>query len=270
VAGTHAAGRLVCCDLDGVIWRGDEPIRGSAAACAALRHAGIRLAFLSNNSSQTVDQVVARLREAGIDATADDVLTSAIAAADLLAAALPRRARVLACAGPGVVEALTAVGLEPVRDVPADAVVVGWHRDFDFDELDRASRAVRDGARFVATNLDATYPVPDGLVPGAGSIAAAVATAAGTEPEVAGKPYPPTVETVHQRFGTDGIVVGDRPSTDGELAQRLGWPFALVLSGVTAEVAPPGGEAIPDPAPPFVAADLAALAPQLVVALDGH
>jgi 4-nitrophenyl phosphatase len=164
-------------------------------------------------------------------------------------------------------EALAAVGLEAVDDGPAAAVVVGFHRGFDFDELDRTSRAVREGARFVATNLDATYPVPGGLVPGAGSLVAAVATASGTTPEVAGKPEAPTVGLIRERFGVSGVVVGDRPSTDGALATALGWPFALVLSGVTAAVAPPGGEAIPEPVPPFVADDLGVLAPALIAAL---
>jgi ribonucleotide monophosphatase NagD (HAD superfamily) len=126
---------------------------------------------------------------------------------------------------------------------------------------------VRGGARFVATNLDATYPVPGGMVPGAGSLVAAVATAAGATPEVAGKPAAPTVGLIRDRYGDVGVAVGDRPSTDGALATALGWPFGLVLSGVTAAVAPPGGEAIPDPPPPFVAADLGTLAPALITAL---
>jgi len=174
---------------------------------------------------------------------------------------------VLSCAGPGVVEALERVGLEPVIDGPADAVVVGFHRDFDFDELDRASRAIRAGATFVATNLDATYPMPGGaMLPGTGAITAAVAVASGCQPEVAGKPEAATVALVQERFGARGVVVGDRPSSDGALADALGWPFALVLSGVTAVVAPPGGEAIPSPPPAFVGADLGALAPELIAA----
>ncbi|MGH9033346.1 MAG: HAD hydrolase-like protein, partial [Acidimicrobiia bacterium] len=110
----------------------------------------------------------------------------------------------------------------------------------------------------------ATYPVPGGMLPGSGAITAAVATASGRTPEVAGKPEAPTVALVRERFGTSGIVVGDRPSSDGALAAALGWPFALVLSGVAGWTAPPGGEAVPDPPPPFVADDLGALAPQLV------
>jgi ribonucleotide monophosphatase NagD (HAD superfamily) len=194
-------------------------------------------------------------------------MTSALAAASMVAAAVGSGARVLACAGPGVVEALEGVGLRPVREPPADAVVVGLHRQFDYGELDRASAAVRDGARFVATNLDATYPVAGGMIPGSGAIAAAVATASGRSPEVAGKPERPMVELVRGGLGTTGVVVGDRPSTDGVFADALGWPFALVLSGVTRRDAPAGGEPIPEPPPPFIAEDLAAIAPQLVDAL---
>jgi len=257
---------VVGCDLDGVIWRGEEPILGAAAGIAALRAAGLRVAFLSNNSSQVLADVVAKLGRMGIEAAPTDVFTSARAAADLLVGNLASGSRVLVCAGPGVVEALTAAGFEAVDDRPAAAVVVGFHQDFDFAGLTRAADAVRDGARFVATNRDATYPVPGGLVPGAGAIVAAVATASGREPEVAGKPSAPTVAMVQRELGARGVMIGDRPSTDGALAHALGWPFALVLSGVTAAVAPPGGEAIPDPPPAYVADDLGVLAPQLVAA----
>jgi glycerol 3-phosphatase-2 len=259
---------VVACDLDGVVWRGDEPIAGSADAVASLRQAGLRVGFLSNNSSLPVGDVVAKLSRFGVAASSDDVLTSALAAAALLAKELPAGADVLTCAGPGVTEALRDVGLRCVSAPPAAAVVVGFHREFDFDELDRASAAVRGGARFVATNLDATYPIPGGLLPGAGSIVAAIATAAGQQPEVAGKPSQPMAALVRRRLGTHGVVVGDRPSTDGAMADLLGWPFALVLSGVTTRTVGPGGEAVPSPPPPFVGDDLAALVPQLVPALS--
>ena len=265
---THAAGEspVVALDLDGVLWRGEQTITGAADGVGKLRAAGMRVAFLSNNSSMPVADVVAKLERFGVGAAPEEVLTSAISAAALLERALAPGSRVLACAGPGVFEALAAVGLEPVREAPAEAVVVGFHRDFDYDALDRASRLVREGARFIATNLDATYPTGDDLIPGAGSLVAAVATAAGANPEVAGKPSAPMVALVLGRLGTTGVMVGDRPSTDGALADLLGWSFALVLSGVTAAVAPPGGEAIPVPAPPFVAADLGELAPLLIAA----
>ena len=179
--------------------------------------------------------MIAKLARLGVPAETSDVLTSALAAAALLAGELPAGATVLTCAGPGVVEALEAVGLQPRRRAPpAAAVVVGFHREFDFDELDRASQAIRDGARFVATNLDATYPIPGGLLPGAGSIAAAIATASGATPEVAGKPSPAD----GRRWCRSGSAAaaswsGTGRAPTGRSPTMLGWPFALVLSGVT-------------------------------------
>jgi 4-nitrophenyl phosphatase len=255
---------VVCCDLDGVIWRGDEPIRGSAGAITELRAAGLTVGFLTNNSSATVADYIAKLGGMGIDATPEHIGTSAQAAALLLADDLPAGSRVLACAGAGVREALAAHGFEVVDAGPADAVVVGWHREFDFERLTRAADVARSGARFVATNADPTYPTAAGLVPGAGSLVAAVATASGTTPRFAGKPEPPTVALVRRRWGTTGVVVGDRPSTDGALARALEWPFALVLSGVAGS---PGEEPVPDPPPPFLGADFATLVPALVAAL---
>src|SRR5262249_4383071 len=121
---------VVACDLDGVVWRGDEAIPSAADGIAALHRAGLRVAYVSNNSNSPVDDVVAKLDRMGVEATADDVVTSATAAAWLLKDTLDPGARVLACAGPGVREALTAAGLEPVDDGKVEAVVVGFHTSF--------------------------------------------------------------------------------------------------------------------------------------------
>ncbi len=134
------------------------------------------------------------------------------------------------------------------------AVVVGFHRDFDYERMRVASAAVRNGARLIATNDDATYPTPDGPIPGGGSILASIVTAAGVAPVVAGKPYGPMVDLVRARVGPTGIGVGDRPDTDGRFARALGFDWGLVLSGVTRAVDLPV-----DPVPDLVAADLAAL-----------
>ncbi len=238
-------------DLDGVIWLGDQPIPGSAEAIGRLRAAGEAVVFVTNNSSVPVSAVEAKLAVQGIPAEGD-VLTSAMAAARLVE---PGDVA-LVCAGPGVDEALGARGVQTVREGEADAVVVGFHRDFDFERLDAASRAVRGGARLLATNEDPTYPTPDGPIPGGGAILAAVATASGAVPIVAGKPHPPMVDLVRSRVeslgGQSSIVVGDRPSTDGAFAHALGYRFGLVLTGVTV--------ALPvEPTPDVVAADLAAL-----------
>jgi glycerol-1-phosphatase len=235
-------------DLDGVIWLGDQPIPGSAEAVARLRETGESVVFVTNNSAVPVEAVEAKLGVQGIPAEGA-VLTSAMAAARLVA---PGDVA-LVCAGPGVDEALGARGVQTVRDGEADAVVVGFHRDFDYARLEAASRAVRGGARLLATNDDPTYPTPDGPIPGGGAILAAVATASGATPVVAGKPNQPMVDLVRSRVGgSQSIVVGDRPSTDGAFARALGFRFGLVLTGVTV--------ALPvEPEPDLVAADLAAL-----------
>ena len=240
-------------DLDGVVWLGDEPIPGAADAIRSLRARGTRVVFLTNNSSATVSEYLAKLERHGIPTSDDDLITSAQAAAGLLEPGTTA----LVCAGPGVDEALAARGVKTVRDGGADAVVVGWHRDFDFDRLTVAFRAVRAGARFIATNDDATYPTPDGPVPGGGAIVAAVAYATGVRPEVAGKPNEPAAALVAERVGAVEVLVGDRPETDGLLASRLGVPFALVLTGVTAAADLPV-----TPVPERVAPDLAELVAQ--------
>ncbi|MDQ1395466.1 MAG: hypothetical protein QOG64_725 [Acidimicrobiaceae bacterium] len=241
-------------DLDGVVWLGGQPLPGAADAIRRLRAAGERLLFLTNNSGPRLAEHTAKLRAAGVDAEEDEVVSSAHAAAALLAPGI--RAYVLG--GPGVTEALERRGVIPTDDPDeADAVVVGRTEDFDYPALAAATRAVRNGARYIGTNDDATYPTPEGMVPGAGAILAAVTTAGGRPPEVAGKPYPPTVALVRQLVGEVGTVVGDRPDTDGLLARGLGARFVLVLTGVTAR------EDLPvDPAPDEVAADLAAAVPR--------
>jgi Predicted sugar phosphatases of the HAD superfamily len=254
---------VVLCDLDGVVWLAGEPLPGAADAVARLREAGLVVGFVTNNSSLTVGEYVARLERIGIPAEPGQVLTSALTAAAMLARDLPKGARVFACAGPGVIEALEARDLMPVEDLPCEAVVVGWHPSFDFERLARASAAIRGGARFVATNLDPTYPGPRGLVPGNGALTAAVATASGRVPEVAGKPEAPTVAMVRERFGERGAVVGDRASTDGALATALGWPFALVLSEATTS----SGEPAPEPSAALVGVSLEAVADAVVAIL---
>jgi 4-nitrophenyl phosphatase len=257
----------VLCDLDGVVWLAHQPIVGSVDAVARLRRGGHRVLFVTNNSSATVEQQEAALAGIGIDARGD-VLTSAMAAA---AAVLPGD-RVLVCGGPGVVQALEARGAAVVLpgDVDdrtggaaaVDAVMVGFHRHFDYEVMRVAATAVRGGARLIATNDDATYPTPDGPIPGGGAIVAGIATASGVAPEIAGKPHElmaalvaATLLASHDVLDAEVVMVGDRPETDGAFARTLGCRWALVYSGVT-----PAGELPDDPAPDFAVANLAAVA----------
>lgn len=219
-------------DLDGVMWLAENPIPGSADAVARLRAAGNQVVFVTNNAGPRIADLMAKFERFGIDAGPDDLFTSAQAAANLLEPG----STALLCAGPGVAEAVEHRGVEGIDEGEADAVIVGFHRHFDYDRLTAAFRAVRGGARLIATNEDPTYPTPHGPIPGGGAIVAAVARATGVAPDVAGKPHEPMAELIRSRLGPsvgEGMFVGDSPATDGLMARRLGLAFGLVLSGVT-------------------------------------
>ncbi|MDA8045506.1 MAG: HAD-IIA family hydrolase [Actinomycetota bacterium] len=217
-------------DLDGVVWLAGQAIPGSADAVRRLRDDGHRVTFVTNNSTPTVAEYVQRLARAGIEIDPSELATSSQAAATMAAPGT----RVACLGGPGVREALEARGVElvPMGADPV-TVVVGRSLHLDFQELADAARAIRDGARFVATNTDATFPTPNGPEPGAGALIAYLQVGSGRHAEAAGKPEQPMAELVRSRYGVPDVVVGDRAETDGEFAQRVGSPFALVLTGVT-------------------------------------
>ena len=258
----------VLCDLDGVVWLSHEPIPGSVVAVAQLRAAGHRVLFVTNNSSARVELQEAALDAIGIPAVGD-VLTSANAAALLVEPG----ERVLVCGGEGVVQSMIGRGALVIGsggsgidahdvDHRVDVVVVGFHRTFDYEEMLRASRAVRNGARLIGTNDDATYPTPEGPIPGGGAILASIVTASGVVPIVAGKPHQPMAELVRTAIGesaaSNAVMVGDRPETDGLMATRLGCRYAHVESGIT----PPGRTVVPTPW--MTAANLAGVAAVLI------
>jgi 4-nitrophenyl phosphatase len=235
-------------DLDGVVWLAGRAIPGSPEALTRLRDAGHRLAFVTNNSGPTVAQHIANLGHAGIEVDPSELATSSQAAATSVQAG----DRVAFVGGPGVREALESRGVQLVGlGEDPSAVVVGRSLKLDFDELAAAATAIRRGARFVATNTDATYPTPNGPEPGAGALIAYLQVASGRHPEVAGKPEVAMADLVVSAHGRPDVVVGDRAETDGAFAQRVGARFALVLSGVTT-----AGDLPVEPEPAVVAADL--------------
>jgi glycerol 3-phosphatase-2 len=231
---TFAAARLWIVDLDGVVWLTGHAIGRSAEAIADLRAAGIRVVFATNNSAPTTDELLGRLARLGVTASADDLATSAGAVASMIDPG--QSVKVLA--DQGVVEALDTRGVTMVTDGPVDAAVVGWTHDFDFDSLAATATSARTSGRLIATNEDPTHPTPAGLMPGSGALLAAVATASGATPEIAGKPHRPMASLMKEKFGFDEgdpsvVMIGDQPRTDGKLAERLKIPFGLVDSGVT-------------------------------------
>lgn len=237
-------------DLDGVLFRGDEVIAAATPTVDALRAAGKRVVFLTNNSARTPEQVVAKLARLGIEASPDEIVTSAEATAELLVAESERDRRSAYVIGQdGVRTALASAGFELVDGDAgsSDFVIVGWDGDVTYEALRRATVLVRGGARLVATNADASYPAPGGEEwPGAGAILAAIETASGTSATVVGKPHRPVFDTAVARVGSrNALMVGDRVETDIAGAVSAGLHAALVLSGVSGTADLLDGSALP-------------------------
>ncbi len=253
---------LVVFDLDGVVYLGPQAVPGAPEAIRGLRDAGIPVAYATNNAGRRAPEVAAHLVELGVPAAPEDVLTSARATAELLAADLPAQAPVLVVGAPALAEELADVGLRPVaaaQDRPV-AVAQGYGPQVGWELLAEACVAIRAGARWVATNLDATLPSPRGPLPGNGSLVAALSTSlAGRMPDtVVGKPEPALFRlAAGHRHAARALVVGDRLDTDIEGAVRAGMDSLLVLTGVATPAdllaAPPHCR------PTHVAADCAAL-----------
>jgi len=247
-------------DLDGTVYLGGAAIPGAAEALRKAGAAGMRLAYVTNNAYRTPAAIAELLTSFGAPASPDDVVTSAQAAARLLAERLPASAPVLVIGGTGLRMAVRERGLRPVTtaaDRP-QAVVQGYSPDVNYTMLAEGGLAVAAGALFVASNGDATLPSRRGRQPGNGSLTQVIATATGVRPLVAGKPEPPLHnESVLRTGAKRPLVVGDRLDTDIEAAYRVGVDSLLVLTGVTRPV-----EAVlapPPHRPTYLAEDLAGL-----------
>lgn len=238
--------RLVILDLDGTLFRGEEPTPGAVETVAELRRRETLVRFLTNNSSKTRTQLTEKLKRLGFGATEDEVYSSAIGTASFLRGHV---SSAYVVGEEGLHESLNGVGIATAGDV-VGAVVVGICRSFDYAMMTEALRHLRNPeTRFIATNTDATYPLEnDVLIPGAGAIVASIATCAGRLPEVIGKPNPFMIDLILTHAGvspTDCLVVGDRIETDIEAGHRAGCDTHLVLCGVTVE-APEGQSCSPD------------------------
>jgi glycerol-1-phosphatase len=223
-------------DLDGVVYVGPDAVPGVPDALAAVRRAGMRLAYVTNNAARTPESVAEHLSSLGVAARADEVITSAQAAAHYLADRLPAGAPVLVVGTTGLFAALRERGLTPVdsADEHPQAVVQGYSPELDWHQLAEGAVAIRAGATWIATNLDPTVPSRRGPLPGNGSLVAALRTATGVTPISTGKPDPTMHRESVERSGAERpIVVGDRLDTDIEGATRVGCPSLLVLTGVT-------------------------------------
>jgi len=265
MAGLPNEVRLVIFDLDGVVYRGHEPIPGAADLVEWLRAERVLVRFATNNSMVARSGYVERLAAMGIRTAVEEIVTSTSATVTHLALHAPEVRSVLAIGADGMQEELAAAGLDVVMaddaappaylgeplDRSFDVVIVGLDPGLDYRRLAVAMTAVASGARLVATNADARYPTPLGFLPGAGSIVAALSVATGVTPQVIGKPAPAMFEAILESTGVPpahAVVVGDNPAADVVGAHRAGCAAILVLTGVASAGAVDAldGEARPD------------------------
>jgi glycerol 3-phosphatase-2 len=244
-------------DLDGTVFRGHELTEG---AVESLEKASGRTLFVTNNASRSAEQVAQHLTDLGLQAITDDVVTSAQSAAHVLADQLAPGSRVLVVGTESLAAEITAVGLEPVRlyDDKPNAVVQGHSPETCWAILAEAALAIRAGALWVAANVDATLPTERGLLPGNGSMVAALRAATDAEPQVAGKPAPTLLLDALRRgdFRTP-LVVGDRLNTDIAGADAAKLPSLMVLTGVNS--ARDAVYAVPEQRATFIGHDLRSL-----------
>lgn len=222
-------------DMDGVVYRGHRPLAGAREFLHHLEEKETAHILVTNNSTRTPEEYVAVLKEMGIEVSPRRILTSALATADYLRNLLPQEARLYLIGEEGLYSALAAQGFQfGERDV--EAVVVGMDRQLTYEKLKTATVAIRQGARFVGTNPDKSFPAEETILPGAGVILAAMEAATGVQPILIGKPEPTLFQIALQSMGAtekETAVIGDRLETDILGGQRCGLTTILLLTGIS-------------------------------------
>lgn len=239
----------VILDMDGVLWRGDEPLPGMVDFLGMLRARGLPFVLATNNSSKTPANYVAKLERLGVPGVPERlIVTSGMATATYLRDRSPAGTRIHVLGGDGLRQIMQDAGFV-LADSDVEYVVVGMDTALTYDTLKRAALLIRQGAVFIGTNGDRTFPSPEGLLPGAGSILAALETATDQQPVIIGKPYEPMFRaalTVLNTLPEDTLMIGDRLSTDISGAVYLGLATVLLLSGVTQRHELDNGDIQPD------------------------
>jgi 4-nitrophenyl phosphatase len=244
-------------DLDGVIWRGNEPIGDLPSVFRRIQEASLAVSFVTNNSTLTVSDYLTKLENFGVSVEPWQVVTSGEATATYLKNFLPAGSSVFVIGEGGLEETLRAHGFVVARE-DARAVVVGLDREFAYHKLAVALSLVNHGAALVGTNPDPTLPQPGGPVPGAGAILASVEAATGKQATIIGKPSAEMFNQALDRLGIhphEALVVGDRLDTDIAGGQASGCPTAVVLTGATSAEQASQWEPVPD----FISPDLSSL-----------
>jgi 4-nitrophenyl phosphatase len=252
-------------DMDGVLWRENEPIGDLPAIFNKLIDHGIRFVMATNNSTHTVEQYVEKVRSFKIPVEAWQIINSSLATVSLLKERFPDGGPVFVVGERALIDTLQSGGFHHVTDdnTPVLAVVAGMDRTLTYDKLKKATFLIRSGIPFIGSNPDRSFPTPLGLAPGAGAVLAAIQAATDVSPEIAGKPSIHMYKLALERLQTrkdETVVVGDRPETDILGGQRIGCLTALVLSGVVNRAQ----ASVWQPAPTFITSDLSELVEILV------
>jgi 4-nitrophenyl phosphatase len=221
-------------DLDGVTYRGDDPIESAVQAFQRWHDDGLLYAFVTNNSTKSAGEFAEKLNGMGIPAAPERIVTTSAVAADRLTTLVAPGSRVMVIGATALVRAVEERGFE-IADEDVSAVVAGLDRAFTFEKLARAQTALLQGAHFIGTNPDPMLPHGDGFEPGAGSILKAIETASGTAPTIIGKPEPDLVHMAIKILGTDPgstYMLGDQIMTDIMAGHKAGLRTILVRTGV--------------------------------------
>ncbi len=249
--------RAIILDMDGVLWREEQAIGDLPWIFNQIQALNWQVALATNNASRSPAQHLEKLRRFGVDLRPEQVVTSGEATAHYLQKRFPQGGNVYMVGENGLEKTLSAVGFTNSEE-DVLAVISSFDRQLTYDKLKRAALLVRAGAPLIATNADLTFPMPEGQVPGAGAILAAIVAATQVQPTIIGKPAPDMYRLAIERMGVPEaatLVVGDRLETDIAGGQKIGCPTALVLSGVSSRQAADAWQ----PAPDWVTEDLTAL-----------
>ena len=222
-------------DMDGVLWRSSEPIGNLPELFHDIDKLGIRVAFATNNASLSVEQYMQKFFRFGLTINPWQIVSSSLATGAFLKEKFPSGGYVFVVGEKGLVDTMADFGFIHAEE-NVIAVIVGMDRTINYEKLFKASKLIRNGALFVGTNPDSTYPTPEGLAPGAGSIVAAIQTASSVTPIIIGKPFPSIIRMAMDRLSTNEtecLVVGDRIDTDILAGKQAGCITALMLSGVS-------------------------------------
>jgi len=229
--------KLVIFDLDGVIYRGSKLIKGADKTIKWLKTRNIKVAYLTNACSHSRKGRICKMLGLGLNAEEHEMFTTSYAVCHyILKNYPPKKRKVYYIGQKGLEEEMGLHGIRVVEAEKADIVVVGWDPDFNYKKMTDGFRAIERGADFIATNVDATFPVEDGLVPGAGAVVASLICTTGKQPKVIGKPNLFILKMILDRFGVkkeEVMMVGDRLETDILFGKKAGMKATLVLTGVS-------------------------------------